>query len=170
MKRFIVAAAIVGVLATALAGLATTAFAAPQAQGFGPGMGMHTPGTGMGQRGGAPAWAGQPDEVAKQLGLTQAEIQAQRLTGKSLAEIAAAAPKQMTKDTLVSTILSARKAILDKLVADGKLDKAQADYMYSRMDSQVNTMVDRKTTGPAWRTGTNTGTRPGMGMGGRWNR
>jgi hypothetical protein len=180
MKRFIVAAVVVGVLATALT---ATAFAATPAQGFGPGMGIHTPGTGltqpgtgmgprggMGQRGVAPAWAGQPDEVQKLLGMSETEIQTLRLKGQSLAEIAA--EKKVSKETLVSTILKAKQDVLDKLVADKKLDETQARYMYSRMDSQVSTMVDRKTTGPAWRTGTNTGTRPGMGMGmgGRWNR
>jgi hypothetical protein len=174
MKRFIVAAVVVGVLATALT---ATAFAASPAQGFGPGMGMHTPGTGLtqpgtgfGPRGGAPAWAGQPDEVQKLLGMGETDIQALRLKGQSLAEIAAG--KNITRDALVSAILKGKKDALDKLVVDGKLDEAQAKYMGTRMESQVSNMVDRKTTGPAWRTGTNAGARPGMGMGmgGRWNR
>ena len=38
---------------------------------------------------GAPAWAGQPEEVAALLGMTDEEIQAERLAGKSLAQIAA---------------------------------------------------------------------------------
>jgi hypothetical protein len=185
MKRFIVVAVMVGVLATALSATAFAAPATPPAQGlgqgFGPGMGIHTPGTGlaegatgfgmrggMGQRGGAPAWAGQPDEVAKLLGLSEADIQKERLAGKSLAQIADA--QGVKKDTLVNTLLSAKKATLDELVKGGKLDRAQADLMVSRMQSQVSTMVDRTTTGPAWATGANAGARPGMGMGGRWNR
>ncbi len=40
--------------------------------------------------GGAPEWAGQPEEVATLLGMTAEEIQAERQAGKSLAQIAAA--------------------------------------------------------------------------------
>jgi hypothetical protein len=195
MKRLIVAAILVGVLATALA---STAFAAPpapqgaaQGQGMGPGNGIHTPGTGLAQQGmgygprggmaaaqgagamqgrGAPAWAGQPEEVETLLGMTDAQIQAERLAGKSLAQIAAA--KNVSESQLTSTILNAKKADLDKLVADGKLTQAQADYAYSRMQQQVPAMISRTTTGPTWGQGgqANTGTRMGMGMGGRWNR
>ncbi len=180
MKRFIVVAVMVGVLATALSATALAAPATPPAQGlgqgFGPGMGIHTPGTGLaqgsagyGMRGGMgrPAWAGQPDDVANLIKLSQADIQKERLAGKSLAQIAQA--QGVTEDKLVSTILSAKKATLDKLVEGSKLDKAQAELMYGRMQTQVKAMVERTTTGPAWSTGgANAGARPGMG--GRWNR
>ena len=100
MKRLILIAVLAGALAALLAGTALAAGpVTPPAQGFGPGMGMHTPGTGMMTPGtgmgpggmvgrGAPAWAGQPEEVATLLGMSAVDIQAERLAGKSLVQIA----------------------------------------------------------------------------------
>ncbi len=188
MKRFMMVAVLAGILALALA---STAFAQGPVQGQGTQPGIHTPGTGLAQpgtgygpggmrggmgRGGAPAWAGQPEEVQALLKMTAAQIQAERLAGKSLAQIAAS--KNVSEETLKSTILNAKKAELDKLVADGKITQAQADYAYSHMEQQVPVMINRTTTGPAWgqagpagRPGSgqaNTGNR--MGGMGRWNR
>ena len=178
MKRLMIVAVLVGILALALT---STAFAQGPVQGQGTQPGIHTPGTGqmqpgagygprgggmgMAGRGGAPEWAGQPDEVEALLGMTEAQIQAERLAGKSLVQIADA--KGVSAARLQSTILDAKKADLDKLVADGKLTQAQADYVYSRMQSQVPAMINRTTTSPAFRQGgqTNNGMR-----GGRWNR
>jgi hypothetical protein len=173
MKRFIVVMVLVGAL-TAL--LASTVLAA------GPGYGMHTPSTGlaangsagygpsggrgMGQRGGAPEWAGQPEEVEKLLGMTDEQIRTERLAGKSLAQIGQT--KGVTQDTLTSTILSAKKADLDKLVADGKLTQAQADYAYSRMQQQVPAMIARTTTGPAQAGNAAEQGSMGQRRGGRW--
>jgi hypothetical protein len=95
---------------------------------------------------GAPSWAGQPDEVATLLDMTAEEIQAARLAGNSLAEIAAS--KKVTVDELVETILTAKKDNLAELVADGKLTKAEAGLMIERMETQVRTMVERTSTGP----------------------
>ena len=166
MKKFILVAVLAGALAALLAG---TAFAAgpatPAAQGFGPGNGIHTPGTGMttpgtghgpgmGMRaggmmgGGAPAWAGQPEEVETLLGMTDEQIHAERLAGKSLAQIAAS--KDISEDTLISTILDAKKADLAGLVADGKLTQAQMDLMVGHMQTQVKIMVERINVGPAF--------------------
>ncbi len=142
------------------------------AQGFGPmwarqqgqatGMGM-----GFGMRG-APAWAGQPEEVQTYLGMTLEQIQAERVAGKSLAQIAV--EKGKTRDGLISTILDAKKATLDEQVAAGKLTQAQADVVYANMQQQVPVMVDRTDVGPGCgaAAGQTAGTR--MGMGGRWNR
>lgn len=122
---------------------------------------------GRGGFGGMNSWAGLPDEVETLLGMTAGQIQAERLAGKSLVEIAAG--KGISEETLVSTILNAKKAELDKLVADGKLTQAQADFMYDRMEQTVPVMVNRTDTGPMWR---GQGTPPsGMpGRGGRWTR
>jgi len=178
MKRFLLIAVLAGALAALLAGTALAAGpVAPTAQGFGPGMGIHTPGTGtmtpgagMGRGGmmgrGAPAWAGQPDEVATLLGLTAEQIQAERLAGKSLAQIADA--KGIGEDKLISTILDAKQADLAALVADGKLTQAQMDFMVQHMQTQVKTMVERTAVGPAFSQGQNPA---GMGQGmrgGRW--
>lgn len=95
---------------------------------------------------GRPAWAGQPDEVAALLGMTAEQIQAERLAGKSLAQIAQS--KGVSTDKLVETILSAKKAALQQAVTDGKLTQAQADLMVERMSAQIKLMVERTTTGP----------------------
>jgi hypothetical protein len=151
MKRFILIAVLVGALAALLAGTALAAGpVTPPAQGFGQGMGMRTPGTGMGSGGmmgrGAPAWAGQPDEVATLLGMKAEDIQAQRQAGTSLAKIAEG--KNVSEEKLISSILDAKKADLDKLVADGKLTQTQMDLMVEHMQTQVKTMVERTTVGP----------------------
>jgi hypothetical protein len=159
MKRFILIAVLAGALAALLAGTALAAGpVTPPAQGFGQGMGMHAPGTGMTTPGtgigpgrmtgrGAPAWAGQPEEVATLLGMTAEQIQAERLAGKSLAQIAA--DKDISEDTLISTMLNAKKADLAALVADGKLTQPQMDLMVEHMQTQIRTMVERTSVGPA---------------------
>ena len=187
MKRFVLVAVIVGILALALA---STAFAQGPVQGAlaGTQPGLHTPGTGMMQqpgmgyglrgpagamaeRRGGMAWAGQPDAVGALLGMTEAQIQAERQDGKSLAQIAA--EKGKSKETLVSTILSAKKAILDGQVSAGSLSQAQADAMYANMQQRVTVMVDRTDVGPGCggALGQTSGLTMGRGgMGGRWNR
>jgi hypothetical protein len=177
MKRLMIVAVLVGILALALT---STAFAQGPVQGQGSQPGIHTPGTGLMQpgagfgpragmgmagRGGAPAWAGQPDEVEALLGMTEAQIQAERLAGKSLVQIAAA--KNVNESQLTNAILNAKQADLDKLVADGKLTQAQADFAYSRMQTQVPAMINRTTTGPAF--GQSGQTNNGL-RGGRWNK
>ncbi len=205
MKRFMLVAALAGILVVALSAAAFAAPPTPQAgQTYGPGAGIHTPGSGLangtaangtaqgfgpmwarqqgqatpgmgtglglGMRGG-PAWAGQPEEVQTYLGMTEEQIQAERLAGKSLAQIAV--EKGKTRTGLISTILSAKKAILDEQVAAGKLTQAQADAVYANMQQQVPVMVDRTDVGPgcgaAAAAGQTAGTRMGL-MGGRWNR
>ena len=86
--------------------------------------------------------------MAAILGMKVEDIQAQRLAGQSLAQIAQT--KGMDEKTLVAKLLAARKIDLDKLVAEQKLNQAQADYMISHMQTQVTTMVERTTTGPAF--------------------
>jgi hypothetical protein len=166
MKRVILIAVLVGALAALLAGTALAAGPVnPPAQGFGPGMGMraaaagstapdadHPCGMGAGMAGeqgrGMPAWAGQPKEVATLLGMTSEQIQAQRLAGKSLVQIAADKNPTISEDELISTILAAKKTVLTGLVADRKLTQAQMDLMVDHMQAQVKTMVERETVGP----------------------
>jgi hypothetical protein len=176
MKRIVLIAVLVGVLAMVCA---STALAAgptnPSGQGFGPGdgtCGACLNGTGVaGQmmRRGGPAWAGQQDEVLKLLDMTAEELQVERLAGKSLAEIAA--DKDVSEETLINTIINAKKVILADLVADGKLSQAQMDAMVEHMQAQVKVMVERTSVGPAFdrddeRPGMSRNqNRPGMGQG-----
>jgi hypothetical protein len=178
MKRFIVAAVLVGALVALVGGTALAAEPiVPPVQGFGQGVGVQASGTcpcgagvaagGM-ARGGRPEWAGQPDAVAELLDLTKEEIQAERHAGKSLAQIAK--DQGVSEDDLIGTILDAKKATLATLVADGKLTQAQSDLMIQNMTARVKTMVERTDVGPAFGQG---GARGMMGQGnrgGRWNR
>ncbi len=176
MKKLIVITILAAALAALLAGTALAA--GPiigNPQGFGPGNGIHTPGTGLTapatgfgpgagagvtMRRGAPEWAGESEEVEALLGMTAEQIQAERLAGKSLAQIAAS--KGISEETLIQTILDAKKADLAKLVADGKLTQAQMDLMVERMPEQIKAMVERTNVGPAFSQGQ---ARPGMGRG-----
>jgi hypothetical protein len=181
MRKLILIAVLVAALTAAFA---TSAFAAgpttpsvpnQAGSGYGPGRGIHTPGTGLAQgaaqgaglgaRRGVPEWAGDNDDVASILGLTVEELQAERLAGKSLVDIAAS--KGMNEDALIAKLLDARKASVAQLLAGGKMSQAQADYMLSNMAEHVKTMVERTTVGrPAF-----AGQSPMAGTGrGRWNR
>jgi len=165
MKRWIVVSILILVLAVTLAGTALAQSGTPPTPnscqcGETPGMMMQ----GGGMRGGdargergMPEWVGMDDAAEKLLGMTAAEIQAARLDGKSLAELAQA--KGVSKDALVKAILDEHKADLAKLVADGKMTQAQADAMVSRMQEQVKLMVERTGTGPMWQN------QPGQGQG-----
>jgi hypothetical protein len=175
MKQLIVAAILVGALMALVAGTALAAGpTTPPWQGFGSTDGVQA-GTlpcggaelGSMPRRGAPEWAGEQDAVAELLGMTEDDIQAQRLEGKSLVQMAAA--KNVNEDALISAMLGARKDALAKLVADGKLTQAQAELMVENMTARVKTMVERTDAGPAFSRG-GTGMNMGRGMrGGRWN-
>ncbi|MGQ9768616.1 MAG: hypothetical protein ACUVSS_15185 [Anaerolineae bacterium] len=175
MKKLFVIAILVAAFAAMLAGTALAAGpVATTSQGFGPGNGIHTPATGLTApatgygagamlRRGAPQWAGELEAVEALLGMTAEQIQAERLAGKSLVQIAAG--KGISEETLIQTILDAKKAELAKLVADGKLTQAQMDLMVERMQAQIKAMVERTNVGPAFGQGQ---ARPGMGFrGGR---
>jgi hypothetical protein len=171
----VIAAALAALLATSAFAAGPTTPTAPTGQagsgfGYGPGQGIHTPGTGlaqgaaqgMGVRRGAPEWAGDNEDVAKILGLTVEQLQAERLSGKSLAQIAGD-----NKDTLIAQLLEARTASVNDLLKAGKITQAQADYMSSNMAEHVKSMVERTNVGrPAF-----AGQSPMAGTGrGRWNR
>ena len=63
---------------------------------------------------GAPEWAGDNETAAGIVGLTVEQLQAERLSGKSL--VAIAASKGINEDTLIAKLLDARKAdVADEL-------------------------------------------------------
>ena len=90
--------------------------------------------------------------VTQLLDMTVEEIQAERLAGKSLVDIAA--EKGITEDALIAAILADREEALDALVADGTITQEQADIMLDRMETNIITMVERTTVG-----------NPGLGKG-----
>lgn len=97
---------------------------------------------------GGPAWGRVPvmETMVELTGLTEEEIIEQRHDGQSLAEIAAA--YGVTEQELVEAILASKKAVLDDLVAQGKLTEEQVEQMLANMAEQVTLMITRTETGP----------------------
>jgi hypothetical protein len=96
------------------------------------------------------------------LDLSAGEIQAQRLGGKSLVEIAASVG--VSEDTLVAAFVEAKCEIIQQLAADGILTQEQAAFMTQNVEQQTTLAVNRTGTGPFSQTGN------GMGRGNmhRW--
>jgi len=146
LKVFTAALVVTGLLAVAFGGFAladtpattnTTGTACPMGQ---LGWGGHGMGSQMGQ--GIIC-----DEIVSDLlGLSAEDIQAQRLEGKSLVEIAAA--QGVSEDTLVAAILEAKTAHIQELVASGTLTAEQAEFMLQNMEQNITRMVNQTGTGP----------------------
>ncbi|MCL5961517.1 MAG: YckD family protein [Chloroflexi bacterium] len=96
--------------------------------------------------GGGPGFQAISGPVAELLGMSAADIHAERVAGKSLAEIAQA--KGVSDAQLVDTILAARKSALDARVRAGTLTQEQADTAYQQMQTRVKESVNRTTVGP----------------------
>jgi hypothetical protein len=82
--------------------------------------------------------------AADVLGLTTDELMTQLRDGKSLADVAQA--QGVSADKLKSDLLARVKAALDTAVSDGKITQSQADEMYSRTESNIDTIINA--TGP----------------------
>jgi len=180
MKRFLMIAVLAAVLTALLAGTALADTANPPFRGFGMGARMQAPDTAVagecpmaggaaygGMMGrGMQAWGGQDagcsEELTGLLGMTADELQAERLAGKSLAEIAKS--KGVTVDQVVDAMMATKKANLDQLVANGKLTQEQADFMLDRMEIQVKSMIERTSTGAPFGTMMGRGMRGGRGF------
>lgn len=128
----LVVAALVAGLALGSVGLASAAQKAPQqAQG---GLGLRL-GTAVRDAGATLA-----DVVASLTGSTVDEVRAERAAGSSFAEIASEAG--VSADEVVASALEARKAVLDELVASGRITQAQADAALERMQSRLTDRVN----------------------------
>lgn len=141
MSRWIKIGVVTLVALSLVAGIAGTALAdpaTPNAQHRGGGVGMG-PGFGFG---------GIPASLADLLGLSEEQIEAQRHEGKSLVEIAKAAPKPADEAALVDAIVAERQKTVDERVADGRLTKEQAAQVMERIKERVAVMVNRTETGP----------------------
>lgn len=169
------------VVALAALGIAGVAYAYAQTPtpvpGFGPGGmmgggrgrgGMGGPGMGgpgMGGRGmmggyGQTGQSGPMHEymeaaMAEALGMDQEDLEAELDAGKTMWQVAEA--KGFTLEQFQTLMLDARKAALAKMVEEGVITQAQADFMLSRMQSGFGGGM-----------GGGRGGCPGMG-GGRWN-
>ena len=82
--------------------------------------------------------------AADVLGLTQEELMTQLKDGKSLADVAQA--QGVSVDTLKTGLLAQVRTKLDTLVSDGKITQSQADEIYSRTESNIDTIINA--TGP----------------------
>ena len=152
-----------GVLIGGIAGQSVFAQGpAGDAQGFGPGMMGRGLGFGVGYTGTMPCLTTEPGQVgaasgqfgrgrmggaggfgydavmlpslAKALGITQEQLQAEFKAGKSALDIAKG--KGISAEKLQADFLAAHKVALKQLVNDGKLTQAQADAMQDRADDQ----------------------------------
>jgi hypothetical protein len=74
------------------------------------------------------------------LGLTEAQLESDLRSGKTLAQIAAARGKSATG--LVSALVNAAKKQLDAQVAAGRLTRSQADELEATLEERVGDLVD----------------------------
>jgi len=64
-------------------------------------------------------------DIAKLLGMTSDEIWAERVLGKTIADLAK--EKGVDTQTLVDALVASQKTMVDQAVTDGRLTQAQAD-------------------------------------------
>jgi hypothetical protein len=95
------------------------------------------------------------DTAAKYLGLTGPQLRKRLMSGKSLADVAAAQKKDVAG--LKSAIETAVKDKLDQAVTDKRLTQSQEDKILADVHSRLDDIVNRKgRTGPPgkrWRRG-----------------
>jgi len=84
------------------------------------------------------------ESAAEVVGLSAADLMTELRDGKSLADVAEA--QGVSVDTLKTGLLAQVKTELDAAVADGKITQSQADNIYSRTESNIDTIVTA--TGP----------------------
>ena len=84
--------------------------------------------------------------LADKLGMTPEQVAQEWQSGKSLTEIAAGAPKPMTKDQLVAYITDSIKAKLDQAVKDQNLTQKREDEMIQKITANLPNILDAKIT------------------------
>jgi hypothetical protein len=105
----------------------------------GPGFGPGGRGFGFGHRGGFAHHMGL-DAAANYLGMTEAELRTELVSGKSLAEVAKAKGKSV--DGLVDALVADAKTKIDAAVKAGRLTQAQADEVLSDLKTRVTERVN----------------------------
>jgi polyhydroxyalkanoate synthesis regulator phasin len=98
----------------------------------------------FGMRGGRLGGAHLMESAATVLGISVDDLMTQLKDGKSLADIAGT--QGIGVDKLKTDLLAQVKTELDTLVSDGKITQSQADDMYSRTESNIDTIINA--TGP----------------------
>ncbi|AQU03332.1 hypothetical protein B1774_04320 [Dehalococcoides mccartyi] len=102
--------------------------------------------------------------VLSLLNMTQSELQAERQSGKTLAEIAAG--QGITTDALVNALMEQHRASVQAMVNAGQITQEQAAYRLQIMEQNVLRMVNQ--TGGAGNgvcDGTGIGSGAGLGNG-----
>lgn len=128
-----------------------------QAQGIGGGMGMGGPQSSL------------VAVAAQQLGMTQAELQAELSAGKSIAQVAG--EKDVAVETIVDAFVATRKARMDTAVAAGRMTQAQADAMLATVRANATARISQaglvgSGTGPNYTDADGDGVCDHMGQGG----
>jgi hypothetical protein len=80
-------------------------------------------------------------DVAKALGMTEAQLHDQLEDGKTLAQIAKAKNKDL--DDVKAAVKKAATARLDQAVKDGDITKAQRDDMLEHLDEHLENFGER---------------------------
>lgn len=127
----------------AVAGSVSAAPPAPNATPQGPAAQQNWQGRGMGYGMG---YQGAEAPAAKALGMTVDQLHAERVAGKSLAQVAK--EKGVSTDSLVSAMVSDRKAALDARVKAGTMTQAQEDAALKLMGDRMSQSIGRTEVGP----------------------
>ena len=93
--------------------------------------------------------------IAETLGITVEELQAARIEGKSVANLAE--EKNISVDDLKNKLIQARTAELEQLVSDGVLTQAQMDAMIANLAPMIEAAIKNNNLG-------HMNGRGGMGM------
>lgn len=84
--------------------------------------------------------------VSDLTGLSITDIRAERAEGKSLAAIAA--DKGVNEQAVIDKVVAERTTELDQLKADNKITEDQYQSCITNMKTQIQTNLERTTTGP----------------------
>jgi hypothetical protein len=84
--------------------------------------------------------------VAKALGITVEDLHAQRLAGKSLAQIAE--EKGVSTEAVVDAMVASKEAALDARVEAGALTQEQANTALETMKARIAESINRTEVGP----------------------
>ena len=79
-------------------------------------------------------------KAAQTLGMTEADLQTELQSGKTLAQVAQ--EKGVDTQKLVDAFLSAAKADLAQQVADGRITQSQADQTLQELTTRVQTLIN----------------------------
>src|SRR5215207_1274220 len=85
---------------------------------------------------GGPRGEGLFEDLAKALGISEAQLQNRLRAGRSVAQIAAAEGRSLT--AVKQAVRAAVRARLDESVADGDITRAQADEMLEHFDEHLD--------------------------------